>query len=206
MRCVTGFQNITVKMCAWNLPEKYWILGFNILEQHEIWVTLSHSKYTKPMKGNCLTVSNLKLDDVFSDVFSKSSRSITEQVLQHPREKFDVSPFVDGVISKEQAAKLRQCFDHIAELQKHIAEVAKEILCLNDKYEPALNLIRTVPGFYKNPLATIQVLSEIGGDMSVFPQLNTSSPRLDVVLVMIKATEKSNPLGFPVLGLILSQF
>ena len=193
-------------MCAWNLPEKYWILGFNILEQHEIWVTLSHSKYTKPMKGNCLTVSNLKLDDVFSDVFSKSSRSITEQVLQHPREKFDVSPFVDGVISKEQAAKLRQCFDHIAELQKHISEVAKEILCLNDKYEPALNLIRTVPGFYKNPLATIQVLSEIGGDMSVFPQLNTSSPRLEVVLVMIKATEKSNPLGFPVLGLILSQF
>ena len=30
---------------------------------------------------NCLTVSNLKLDDVFSDVFGKSSRSITEQIL-----------------------------------------------------------------------------------------------------------------------------
>ncbi len=114
---------------------------FNILEQHHIWVTLSHPKYTKPMKGNktdrkdakwicglymcgmvkpsfippadirelrdlvryrykltcmitgeknraqnCLTVSNLKLDDVFSDVFGKSSRSITEQILQHPGE------------------------------------------------------------------------------------------------------------------------
>lgn len=45
---------------------------------------------------NCLTVSNLKLDDVFSDVFGKSSRSITEQILQHPGEKFDVSPFVDS--------------------------------------------------------------------------------------------------------------
>ena len=33
---------------------------------------------------NCLTVSNFKLDDVFSDVFGKSSRSITEQILQHP--------------------------------------------------------------------------------------------------------------------------
>ena len=33
---------------------------------------------------NCLTVSNLKLDDVFSDIFGKSSRSITEQILQHP--------------------------------------------------------------------------------------------------------------------------
>ena len=35
---------------------------------------------------NCLTVSNLKLDNVFSDVFGKSSRSITEQILQHPGE------------------------------------------------------------------------------------------------------------------------
>lgn len=32
---------------------------------------------------NCLTVSNLKLDHVFSDVFGKSSRSITKQILQH---------------------------------------------------------------------------------------------------------------------------
>lgn len=32
---------------------------------------------------NFLTVSNLKLDDVFSDIFGKSSRSITEQILQH---------------------------------------------------------------------------------------------------------------------------
>ena len=44
---------------------------------------------------NCLTVSNLKLDDVFSDVFGKSSRSITEQLLAHPGEFFDVTPFVN---------------------------------------------------------------------------------------------------------------
>ena len=35
---------------------------------------------------NCLTVSNLKLDDVFSDVFGKSARSITEHILAHPGE------------------------------------------------------------------------------------------------------------------------
>ena len=44
---------------------------------------------------NCLTVSNLKLDDVFSDVFGKSSRSITEYILEHPGDLFDVTPFVD---------------------------------------------------------------------------------------------------------------
>lgn len=133
---------------------------------------------------NCLTVSNLKLDDVFSDIFGKSSRSITEQILQHPGETFDVTPFVDsrcktpveeiqaavdGAISAEQAVKLRQCLSHIDELEKHKAEIEREIFRLSDKYGDALTLIRTVPGFDKNPLTAIQVLSEIGGDMSVFP-------------------------------------
>lgn len=218
---------------------KYWIPVFNILEKNNLWVTLSHPKYTKPMKGNktdrkdakwicdlymcgmvkpsfippadirelrdlvryrfkltcmitgeknraqnCLTVSNLKLDDVFSDVFGKSSRSITEHILQHPGEKFDVTPFVDkrckhpieeiqaavdGAVSREQAVKLRQCLDHIDELEKHKSEVEREIFRLSDKYEAALELMRTVPGFDKNPLTAIQILSEIGGDMSVFP-------------------------------------
>ena len=133
---------------------------------------------------NCLTVSNLKLDDVFSDVFGKSSRSITEYILEHPGDLFDVTPFVDrrcktpieeiqaavdGAISPEQAVKLRQCLNHIDELEKHLEEIEQEILRLSDKYQAALDLIRTVPGFDKNPMTAIQVLSEIGGDMSVFP-------------------------------------
>ena len=133
---------------------------------------------------NCLIVSNLKLYDVFSDVFDKSSRSITEQILQHSEEPFDVVPFVDGryktpiakiqaavdgAISTEQAVKLRQCLDHIDELGMHKAEIERESFRLNDKYEQALTLIRTVPGFDKNPMTAIQVLSEIRGDMSVFP-------------------------------------
>lgn len=120
---------------------KYRIPIFNTLEKHNIWVTLSHPKYTKPQKGNktdhkdamwicdrymydmvklpfippadicelrelvryrfkltymiigeknrahnCLTVSNLKLDNIFSDIFDESTRSITKQILQHPRE------------------------------------------------------------------------------------------------------------------------
>lgn len=98
--------------------------------------------------------------------------------------KFDVAPFlrkncktpveeiqtaIDGTISREQAVKLRQCLDHIDELKRHISEVKQEILCLSEKYEAALNLIRTVPRFDKNPMTAIQVLSEIGGDMSDFP-------------------------------------
>ena len=128
---------------------------------------------------NCLTVSNLKLDDVFSDVFDKSSHSITEQILQHPGEKFDVSPFVhrhcknpieeiqaavDGAISKEQTVKLSQCLDQIDELQKHISEVEQEILRLSDKYGAALMNIR----------ATMFLLSGIRKPRKVCDWSNTS--------------------------------
>lgn len=241
-----GLQELCEWLAKYNCTDvcmestgKYWIPVFNVLEKNNIWVTLSHPKYTKPMKGNktdrkdakwicdlymcgmvkpsfippadirqlrdlvryrfkltcmitgeknrslnCLTVSNLKLDDVFSDVFGKSARSITEQILNRPGEIFDVTPFVhgrcktpieeiqaaiDGAISPEQAVKLRQCLNHIDELEKHIESVEQEILRLSEKYSAALDLIRTVPGFDKNPITAIQVLSEIGGDMSVFP-------------------------------------
>ena len=161
---------------------------------------------------NCLTVSNIKLDDVFSDIFGKSARSITDQILAHPGETFDVAPFVnsrcktpideiqaavDGAVSCEQAVKLRQCLDHIDELEKHKSEIEQEILRLSDKYEAALDLIRTVPGFDKNPLTAIQVLSEIGADMSVFPTAKHlvswagCCPRNDQSNMKIKSTRIS---------------
>ncbi len=81
----------------------------------------------------------------------------------------EIQAAVDGAISPEQAIKLRQCLNHIDELEKHPEEIEREILRLSDKYQAALDLIRTVPGFDKNPMTAIQILSEIGGDMSVFP-------------------------------------
>jgi len=133
---------------------------------------------------NCLTVSNLKLDDVFSDVFGKSSRSIIQQILEHPGEKFDVTPFVnhnckhpieeiqaavDGAISREQAAKLKECLAHIDELQVHKVNIEKEIQRLAAPYSIQSDLIRTVPGFSADPMTAIAVISEIGINMSVFP-------------------------------------
>ena len=133
---------------------------------------------------NCLTVSNLKLDDVFSDIFGKSSRSITEYILAHPGEPFDVAPFVngrcktpvseiqdavDGAVSPEQAVKLRQCLTHIDELEAHRKEIESEILKLSEPYDPYLDLLRTIPGIDSNPMTAIAILSEVGCDMSVFP-------------------------------------
>lgn len=133
---------------------------------------------------NCLTVSNLKLDDVFSDVFGKSSSAITYYMLDHPGESFDVAPFVDrrcrtpvaeiqaavdGAISPEQAVKLRQCLIHIDELEAHRNEIEQTILLIAEPYSAVLDLLFTLPGLDKNPMTAIAILSEIGPDMSVFP-------------------------------------
>ena len=51
----------------------------------------------------------------------------------------------------------------------HKVEIEREIFCLSEEYESVLTFIWTVPGFNKTPLTAIQVLSEIGADMPVFP-------------------------------------
>ena len=133
---------------------------------------------------NCLTVSNLKLDDVFSDVFGKSSRSIIKYILDHPGETFDVTPFVnkhckhsieeiqaavDGAVSREQAVKLKICLDFIDEQEKRTA---------------------------------VRILSEIGADMSVFPTAKHlvswagCCPRNDQSAQKIKSTRISKAGSF----------
>jgi hypothetical protein len=80
---------------------------------------------------NCLTVSNIKLDDVFSDVFGKAASAITERLLESS-EPFDVRPYltkglkaspeeiqaaVDGVMCANQAEKLRIIRSHMKSLE-----------------------------------------------------------------------------------------
>lgn len=91
-----------------------------------------------------------------------------------------MSPLVDGrcqtpiaeiqvAVDSTKAVKLRQCLNHNDELEMHKAEIEREIFRLSDKYKSILNLIQTIPRFNRNPMTTIQVFSEIGCDMSVFP-------------------------------------
>lgn len=161
---------------------------------------------------NCLTVSNLKLDDVFSDVFGKSSRSIISHILEHPGETFDVTPYidsrckhpieeiqaaVDGAVSREQAVKLKECLNHIDELNAHKSNIESELYRLAEPYAYSLELIRTIPGFSSDPLTAITVLSEIGADMSVFPSAKHLAswagccPRNDQSNFKIKSTRIS---------------
>ena len=131
---------------------------------------------------NCLTVSNLKLDDVFSSVFGKSATAIIDYLLEHPGEEFDVSPFVhgrcktpiseiqaavDGSICPEQAEKLKIIRSHMDNLDLCKMNLESAILTIAEKYLPQVELVLTVPGF-REPLLAISVIAEIGVDMSVF--------------------------------------
>jgi len=99
---------------------------------------------------NCLTISNIKLDDVFSDVFGKSATAITDRLLEHPGETFDVAPYVhykcktpipeiqaavDGSICHEQAEKLKIIRSHMGNLELCKAELESVILGLAQKYQ-----------------------------------------------------------------------
>ena len=147
------------------------------------WKLTNFSTGEKNRAQNCLTVSNIKLDDVFSDVFGKAATAITTRLLENPSEKIrDVSGFrtkgmkatdeqvlaaVDGEICPEQAEKLRIIRSHMNGLELCKANLDSLILSVAEKYLSQLNLVMTVPGIQS--FAAIGILSEIGVDMSVFP-------------------------------------
>ena len=145
-----------------------------------------HAKLTSYISGeknraqNCLTVSNIKLNDVFSDVFGKAASAIIERLLES-NEPFDVKPYltknikaspediqvaVDGVMCAEQAEKLRIIRSHMKNLEFCKANLESAILTIAENLLPQINLVLTVPGI--STFSAIAIIGEIGVDMSVF--------------------------------------
>ncbi len=147
------------------------------------WKLTNFTTGEKNRAQNCLTVSNIKLDDVFTDVFGKASSAIIGHILQDPSKKLtDVSAFrtkgmkasdkeilaaVDGEMCAEQAEKLRIIRSHLDSLELCKLNLESLFLSTAEKYLPQLNLVLTVPGI--KSFSAIGVVSEIGVDMSVFP-------------------------------------
>ena len=145
------------------------------------WKLTNFNVGEKNRAQNCLTVSNIKLDDVFSDVFGKAASAITTRLLES-NEPFDVKPYltknikkpieqiqaaVDGEMCAEQAEKLRIIRSHMDSLQLCKLDLESLILATAEKYLPQLGLVMTVPGIQS--FTAIGIISEIGVDMSVFP-------------------------------------
>ena len=140
----------------------------------------SYTTGEKNRAQNCLTVSNIKLDDVFTDVFGKAASAITARLLEN-NESFDVMPYltknikaspeeiqsaVDGAMCANQAEKLRIIRSHMQSLELCKANLESEILTVAESFLPQLNLVLTVPGIQS--FAAVAIIGEIGVDMSVF--------------------------------------
>ena len=131
---------------------------------------------------NCLTVSNLKLDSVFSNVFCKSASAIISHMLEHPGEQFPVAPFVhprckspiediqaavDGAFSPWQAEKLMVIRTHMDDLASLKQSLEALIFKLAQPFTRQIELLLTVPGI-SEPMTAIRIIAEIGADMSQF--------------------------------------
>lgn len=131
---------------------------------------------------NCLTVSNIQLSSVVSDVFGKSSASIIDHLLNNPMDtKFDFLPMlhgsmkknaediglaIDGEISSEQAEKMKIILSHMDSIELCKANLESCILGIAEKYIKEINLVLSIPGI--KDFSAIAIISEIGVDMSVF--------------------------------------
>lgn len=133
---------------------------------------------------NCLTVSNIQLASVVSDTFGKSSMRIVEKILENPLDKKidiaslihgsmvdkipDLELAIDGVITDEQAEKIKIIKQHYDSLDLCKLNLESIILSLSKPYTKEIELLLTVPSI-KNIYTAIAIISEIGVDMNVFP-------------------------------------
>ncbi len=131
---------------------------------------------------NSLTVSNIQLASVVSDVFGKSAQAILSHLLEHPGDtRFDFLPLlhgsmrdkqalitqaIEGTISPVQAEKIQLCQEHLAALGQLIARIEQIAEALAEPYASAVQIIESEPGV--GHMAALIILSEIGADMSVF--------------------------------------
>lgn len=121
------------------------------------WKLTNFTTDEKNRAQSCLTVSNIKLDDVFSDVFGKAATAITTHLLENPSERItDVSGFrtkgmkatdaevlaaVDGELCVEQAEKLHIIRSHMDSLDLCKANLESLILSVAEKYLPQIDLL-----------------------------------------------------------------
>ena len=132
---------------------------------------------------NALTVCNVALDAVVSDMFGKSATSITDYLIS--TETFDseycssllqrsLKKKADSVVesiegyqmTQAQKERMKMVRSHLAYVTKSITELDEKLDKLVAPYEGAINLLCTIPGI--NKASAITIISEIGTNMSQF--------------------------------------
>jgi len=132
---------------------------------------------------NVFTVCNVALDAVVSDMFGKSASSITDYIVNSDtfdpehcvsllkaslkKKAGEVVESIEGFqMAAAQKSRAKMVKGHYDYLVDHLRKMDTMIDELAKPFEPAVNLLCTIPGIRR--ASAITLLSEIGMDMSQF--------------------------------------
>ena len=131
---------------------------------------------------NSLTMSNVQIANVVTDVFGKTSQSILKLMLSNPNLTLDdITPLlrknlksspeeilksINGNFDESQSSKMNIVLKHYDSINECINELEEQILKLAFKYSTEINLLLTVPGIKE--ISAIFIIAEIGTNMNTF--------------------------------------
>ena len=131
---------------------------------------------------NSLTMSNVQIANVVTDVFGKTSQSILKLMLSNPNLTLDdITPLlrknlksspeeilksINGNFDESQSSKMNIVLKHYDSINECIDELEEQILKLAHKYSAEINLLLTVPGIKE--ISAIFIIAEIGTNMNAF--------------------------------------
>ena len=134
---------------------------------------------------NTLTVCNVALDSVVSDIFGKSATSVIDYLLEQSdnsinheeissrllrslkKKSESVIESIEGYqMTESQKYRMRLVHAHMDYITSTISDIDSMIDSLVEPYENAVQLLCTIPGVDRN--SAITIISEIGTDMTQF--------------------------------------
>ena len=134
---------------------------------------------------NALTVCNVALDSVVSDIFWKSATSVIDYLLEQSdnsinheeissrllrslkKKSESVIESIEGYqMTDSQKYRMRLVHAHMDYITSTISDIDSMIDSLVEPYDNAVKLLCTIPGVDRN--SAITIISEIGTDMSQF--------------------------------------
>ena len=134
---------------------------------------------------NALTICNVALDSVVSDIFGKSATSVIDYLLKQSdnsinheeissrllrslkKKSESVIESIEGYqMTESQKYRMRLVHAHMDYITSTISDIDSMIDSLVEPYENAVQLLCTIPGVDRN--SAITIISEIGTDMTQF--------------------------------------
>lgn len=131
---------------------------------------------------NSLTMSNVQIANVVTDVFGKTSQSILKLMLSNPNLTLeDITPLlrknlksspeeilksINGNFDESQSSKMNIVLKHYDSINECINELEEQILKLAIQYSTEINLLLTIPGIKE--ISAIFIIAEIGTNMNTF--------------------------------------